>query len=173
MSDKYIFEGKITKVPDNDGGGCATIIIILAIIGWLFSNSVSEEDLGKTKYLSKAETAAEELVLNWQARNWEPRGFTNLRGDPGYKVKIATNKSGDIHERVENLGGGEYGVVVVTQTFLHSKKMDTTSVYEWFYVRVQTDPKDFGENWHITAGEIYDMRPSQAELDATIQSWAY
>ena len=145
MSDKYIVQ--ITKVPDNDGAGCVTIIIILAIIGWLFNNSVSEKDLGKTKYLSKAETAAEDLVLSWQARNPKPRGFTNLRG--------------------------EYGVVVVTQTFLHSKKMDTTDVYEWCYVRVQTDPKDFGENWHITAGEIYDMRPSKAELDATIQSWAY
>lgn len=173
MSDKYIVE--ITKVSeDNNGGaGCVMIIIILSIIVWLFDNSVSEKDLGKTKYLSKAESAAEDLVLDWQTRNWEPRGFTNRRGDPGYKIKIVTDKSGDIHERVENLGGGEYGVVVVTQTFLHSKKMDTTSVYEWIYVCVYTDPKDFGDKWQITSGEIYDMKPSQAELDATIQSWAY
>ena len=157
-----------------DDGGCLVFIIIVALILY-FSADPSESDLGKEKYLEKAENFVEEYVVSWQGKNWEgwgwqPSSITNFR-EPEYYVEVADWKTGDfkdISNRVNYLGNGLYKVIVITNTHLKAKKGNRAMVKETFVFKIKRKPND---KYDVLKVEKTDMNPSQEKFEEMLRSW--
>ena len=159
-----------------DGGGCLVFIIIVALILY-FSADPSESDLGKEKYLEKAENFVEEYVLDWQKRNWEgwgwsPSSILNFR-EPEYEVEIAgwkVKNYKDISNRVEYLGKGFYKVIVLTNTHLKSKNGKRLRVQETFVFQIKRKSKD---KYEVLEVEKTAMDPQQEKFNEILKKWTH
>ncbi len=187
MAKKYI----IYEVEDNDGGsgggddwgtGLLTVLIIIALFAlyqFLFGD-YNDSDFKNAKYFNKAKAGAEELVLEWQGRNWRPRGFTDefqvFSNEPEFKCTIVHFED---HSPATYLGNGIFEVIVETDTILKSKNNDTANVREGFVVQIQSNPSHGflyrtikGDDWKIITAEQYYMTPTLPEINDLIAQWS-
>lgn len=158
----------------SDDGGCLVFIIIVALILY-FSADPSESDLGKEKYLEKAESFVEDYVISWQGKNWEgwgwqPKSFFGS-DEPEYYIKIADwkrNNYNNVSRRVKYLGDGFYNVTVITDTHLKSKNGNHARVQETFVFQIKREPKD---HYKVIEVEKINMDPSQEKFDELLKKW--
>ena len=184
MAKKYIvYEIEDNGNGSNDGDAIPALIIIVALFGlyqFLFGD-YTDSDFKNAKYFAKAKAGAEELVLEWQGRNWRPRGFTDdfqiFSNEPEFKCTIVDNK--DPILPTAYLGNGIFEVAVETDTILKSKNNHSVKVQEGFVVQIQSNPKHGylyriinGDKWKIIATEQYYMTPTLPEINDLIMQWS-
>ncbi len=188
MAKRYI----LFEIDDSGGGGgggnddwadVINFVIICAIIYGVYSflfGAYGDRDFQEAKYLNRAREGAEQLVCEWQGRNWRPRGFTDeiqiLSNEPSFVVRVTHGKTP--HE-VTYLGNGKFETAVDTVTYLKSKNNHRLEVHESFFVQIQTDRSHGwlyrlvrGDQWQLTFGEQYYMNPTLPEINALIQQWS-
>ena len=185
MTKKYI----VYEVDDNSGGGgddwgpAILFLLFIAVVYGIyqfFFGAYNDSDFKKAAYLGKAKAGAEELVLEWQGRNWRPRGFTDdfqvLSNEPEFKCSIVKNAN---QQPVIYLGNGTFEAVVETETILKSKNNHSAKVQEGFVVQIQSNPSHGylhrivkGDGWKIIAAEQYYMNPTLPEIDNLIVQWS-
>lgn len=185
MTKKYI----VYEVDDNSGGGgddwepAILFLLFIAVVYGIyqfFFGAYNDSDFKKAAYLGKAKAGAEELVLEWQGRNWRPRGFTDefqvLSNEPEFKCRIVKNAN---QPPVIYLGNGTFEAVVETETILKSKNNYSTKVQEGFVVQIQSNPSHGylyrivkGDGWKIIAAEQYYMVPTLPEINDLIAQWS-
>lgn len=183
MGKKYI----VYEVEDGGGGGSdgdaiLGLIVIVALIGlyiFLFG-AYEDSDFNTAKYFGRAKSGANELVLEWQGRNWRPRGFTDefqvLSNEPEFKTSITNSGN---QPSTEYLGNGIFQVAVETSTLLKSKSGKTVTVQEGFIVQIQSDKSHGwlyrvfkGDDWRIIAAEQAYMSPTLPEINNWIAQWS-
>ena len=189
MGKKYI----VYEVDDGGGGGdddagafIAWMLILGGIIGavmavyaFLFGD-YDDSDFNTVNYFGRARSGAEELVLEWQGRNWRPRGFTDefqiLSNEPEFKTKIINTGN---QPATQYLGHGVFQVAVETSTLLKSKKGQTVTVQEGFIVQIQSSTSHGwlyrvfrGDDWRIIAAEQAYMSPTLPEINNLIAQWS-
>ena len=184
MAKKYI----VYEVEDKGGGGdddwgtgLMVLLLIVALVGlyqFLFG-AYRDSDFNNAKYFNKAKAGAEELVLEWQGRNWRPRGFTDelqiFSNEPEFKCTIVNVDA----PPPAYLGNGIFEVEVATETLLKSKNNHSAKVQEGFVVQIQSDPSHGflyriikGDDWKIIAAEQYYMEPTLPEINNLIAQWS-
>lgn len=184
MAKKYI----LLEVDSGGGGGggdediggtipfIAGLVIIYLIYSSLFGD-YGESDFNTVKYQIRAREGAEDLVLEWQGRNWRPRGYTDeiqiLSNEPSFKVNIFRRKD---PYQVKYMGNGIFEVTVETNTLLKNKKGRTVTVNEGFIVQIQTNKSHGflyrvfnGDQWRIIAAQQYYMEPTLSQVNVMIQ----
>lgn len=173
------------KAPIVEAGGAvggAILGLFMFVYIFLFP-SYTDTDFSNLEYLSKAESGAQSLILSWQQSNWITKGFINAKlnpkNEPTFDVKISKSLE-PIKNRVSYTGKGVFHVVIETATKLTSKSGHSTTIYEVFYVDVQSPPehsliyrKILGDDWKLTCIEAGDKEPTLEELDEIIHEWSY
>lgn len=190
MAKKYI----LLEVDDSGGGGggddvgafIAWMLILGGIIGAVMAlyaflfGAYEDSDFNTAKYFGRARDGANELVLEWQGRNWRPRGFTDefqvLSNEPEFKTSITDNGN---QPATEYLGNGIFQVAVETSTLLKSKSGKTVTVQEGFIVQIKSDMSHGrlyrffkGDEWRIIAAEQAYMSPTLPEINNLIAQWS-
>lgn len=185
MAKKYI----VYEVEDNSGGGgddwgeallALLVIAVLYGIYQFFFGDYNDSDFKKATYSVKAKAGAEELVLEWQGRNWRPRGFTDefqiISNEPEFKCSVVKNPN---QPPIIYLGNGIFEAVVETETILKSKNNHNAKVKEGFVVQIQSNPSHGylyrivkGDGWKIIAAEQYYMTPTLPEINNLIAQWS-
>lgn len=185
MAKKYI----LLEVEEGGGGGdddvglFVTLLLIaggiIAVCTFLFGD-YDDKDFNTAKYFGRAKSGAQELVLEWQGRNWRPRGFTDefqvLSNEPEFKTTIINTGN---QPATQYLGHGVFQVAVETSTLLKSKSGKTVTVQEGFIVQIQSDKSHGwlyrvfrGDDWQIIAAEQAYMSPTLPEINNLIAQWS-
>lgn len=184
MTKKYI----VIEVEDSGGGSSGdddwivALIFFVALFGlyqFLFGD-YTDSDFKKSAYINRAKAGAEELVLEWQGRNWRPRGFTDefqiFSNEPEFKCVIVDNGN---QIPITYLGNGIFEVEVETETLLKSKNNHSAKVQEGFVVQIQSNPSHGylyrivkGDEWKIIAAEQFYMAPTLPEVNNLIAQWS-
>lgn len=177
----------VTELPEGNGGSddgdaILGLIIIVAFIGiyQIFFADYEDSDFNTAKYFGRAKSGANELVLEWQGRNWRPRGFTDefqvLSNEPEFKTSITDTGN---QPATEYLGNGIFQVAVETSTLLKSKGGKTVTVQEGFIVQIKSDISHGwlyrffkGDEWRIIAAEQAYMSPTLPEINNLIAQWS-
>ena len=186
MAKKYI----VYEVEDNGSGGgdddwvsgllfIGALVALYALYQFLFGD-YTDSDFKEAAYRVKAKAGAEELVLEWQGRNWRPRGFTDefqiISNEPEFECIIVNNAN---QPPIVYLGNGIFEVEVETETLLKSKNNHSAKVQEGFVVQIQSNPSHGylyrifkGDEWKIIAAEQYYMAPTLPEINNLIAQWS-
>ena len=185
MAKKYI----VYEVDDNNGSGdddwgaLLTLLLFIAVVYGIyqfFFGAYNDSDFKKAAYFSKAKSGAEELVLEWQGRNWRPRGFTDevqiFSNEPQFECSVIRNEE---QPPTTYLGNGIFEVAVETDTILKSKNNHSAEVREGFIVQIQSNPSHGylyrifkGDDWKIIEAEQYYMVPTLPEVNSLIAQWS-
>lgn len=184
MAKKYI----LFEVDDSGGGGNSdgdaivgfiALVIIFGVYQFFFSD-YNDSDFKTAKYFGKAKAGAEELVLEWQGRNWRPRGFTDefqvFSNEPEFKTSIIHTGN---EPKTQYLGNGVFQVAVETNTILKSKSGRSLKVQEGFIVQIQSSSSHGylyrvfkGDGWRIIAAEQSYMTPNLTEINNLMAQWS-
>lgn len=183
MAKKYIvYEVEEGGGGDDDSAAVVAVLVIGGFIGlcmFLFGD-YEDSDFNTAKYFDRAKSGAQELVLEWQGRNWRPRGFTDdfqvLSNEPEFKTTITNTGN---QPETQYFGNGVFQVAVETSTLLKSKKGQTVTVQEGFIVQIQSDKSHGwlyrvlrGDDWQIIAAEQAYMNPNLPEINNLIAQWS-
>ena len=185
MGKKYV----VYEVDDGGGGGSSDtgevilfFIVILALVGLYmkFFGAYDDSDFSKHEYIARSKAGAEELVLEWQGRNWRPRGFTDefqiLSNEPEFKTTVIHPAE---QPAPQYLGHGVFQVAVETNTKLTSKSGKSVIVQEGFIVQIKSNASHGwlyrvfrGDDWRIIAAEQVYMSPTLPEINNLIAQWS-
>ena len=169
---------------NNSAEGMGCLLLLLGLV-WLYTalfGDYTDKDFMDSRYLPRAESSAVDFVLDWQKRNWRPRGFTDeyqvIRSEPGFEVHWERQKD-SVDQRVEYVGGGVFEVIVETDTLLTSKFGDEVTIHEAFALKILTPyehgflyRKICGDDWKLLEAYEIFKEPSLQEINEIVKMWS-